>query len=130
MQILDAPGRVALADRLDESAETMISLHLLRSDLCRVFAEGDQFVIQNLQDPAEPTAFGTDAGVIWRLLKHAEGWKCVTVPTPCAGPLGNIVSQDIDRAVRYYRDVYHTMTTPATHFQHSQDPGCWVQGDI
>lgn len=84
-----------------------------------MFAEGEQAVIQNIQDPAEPTAFGDDPAIIWQLLNLAIGWKCISVPSPCAEQLGSIISNQMACEIRYYEDVYHTLTVPPRVFDHA-----------
>jgi hypothetical protein len=119
VKLLDRSECLALADRLGESPETVISVHLLRRGLCRVFADGEQTVIQNLQDPSEPMAFGDAPESIWHLLNLAVGWKCISVPSSCAEELGSLISRQMECKIRYYEDVYHTLTVPTRAFDHS-----------
>lgn len=115
--------RGILVDALGDSPETVISVHLLTQGLCDAYVAGGPehfrgLILQSHQDPGEPTAFGTDARVLWELLKMARGWWCVNVSEACALRLGSIVEEETGRAVRYYRDVYHTLTRPAVPLKH------------
>ena len=115
--------RGILIDALRDSPETVISLHLLKHGLCEAYVAGDParfdgLIIQSHQKPGEPTGFGDDARTLWELLKTVRGWWCVNVSEACAPRLGTIVEEETGRAVRYYGDVYHTLTRPAVPFEH------------
>ena len=119
---LDEDGCLILANALGDSPETAISVHRLRNGFCRSFVVGDpgQFdgaIIQENFLPTEPTAFGSDAGILWELLKLVEGWDCVNVASECATALGKIIEKETGSRVRYYGDVYHALYRPAARFQ-------------
>ena len=119
---LDEEGCLILANALGDSPETAISVHRLRNGFCRSFVAGDpgQFdgaIIQENFLPTEPTAFGSDAGILWDLLKLVEGWDCVNVASECAIALGKIIEKETGSRVRYYGDVYHALYRPAARFQ-------------
>ena len=115
--------RGLLIDALGDSPETVISLHLLEHGLCEAYVAGDParfdgLIIHSHQNPGEPTGFGSDARTLWELLKTVRGWWCVNVLEACAPRLGTIVEEETGREVRYYGDVYHTLTRPAAPFEH------------
>jgi hypothetical protein len=115
--------RGILVDALGDSPETVISVHLLTQGLCDAYVAGNPehfrgLIVQSHQDRGEPTGFGADARALWELLKMARGWWCVNVSEACATRLGAIVEEETGRAVRYYGDVYHTLTRPAVPFEH------------
>ena len=119
----EAAERGILVDALGDSPETVISVHLLTQGLCDAYVAGNPehfrgLIVQSYQDPGEPTAFGADARALWELLKMARGWWCVNVSEACAPRLGSIVAQESGRGVRYYRDLYHTLTRPVVPFEH------------
>jgi hypothetical protein len=124
-----APHRVEpaergiLVDALGDSPETCISVHLLFQGLCDAYVAGNPehfrgLIVQSHQDRGEPTAFGADARALWELVKMARGWWCVNTSEACAPRLGSILEEETGRAVRYYGDVYHTLTRPAVPFEH------------
>ena len=115
--------RGLLIDALGDSPETVISLHLLEHGLCEAYVAGDParfdgLILQSHQMPGEPTGFGSDARTLWALLKTVQGWWCVNVSDACAPRLGTMVKEETGREVRYYGDVYHTLTRPAVPFEH------------
>ena len=119
----DGDERGILIDALGDSPETCISVHLLTQGLCDAYLAGNPahfrgLIVQSHQDPGESTGFGADARLLWELLKVAQGWWCVNVSESCASRLGAIVEEETGRAVRYYGDVYHTLTRPAAPFGH------------
>lgn len=114
---LDRRGRLELADALGDTPETAISVHLLRRGLCRAYVAGDPAgfegaVIQALEDPGEPTAFGADAQKLRELLRSVEGWWCVNVPPGPAPDLADILEVELCEPVRLYGDVYHVSMRP------------------
>lgn len=114
---LDPKGCRILADALGDTPETVISVHLLRRGLCRAYVAGelsrfDGAIVQSNFCPAEPTGFGSDAKVLWDLLKFVEGWDCVNVASECATALGEIIEENMGIRVRYYGDVYHVLSKP------------------
>ena len=115
--------RALLIDALGDSPETVISLHLLEHGLCEAYVAGnparfDGLIIQSHQNPGEPTGYGSDARTLWELLKIVQGWWCVNVSEACAPRLSAILEKETGREVRYYGDVYHTLTRPAVPFEH------------
>lgn len=113
--------RGVLVDVLGDSPETVISVHLLVRGLCEAYVAGDPerfrgLIVQGHQTPGEPTGFGSDARTLWELLKAARGWWCVNVSQACAPRLGAIVEEETGRAVRYYGEIYHTLTRPVSPF--------------
>jgi hypothetical protein len=112
-----------LVKALGDSPQTVISVHLLVRGLCEAYVAGDParfdgLVLQSYQHPGEPTGFGSDAQTLWELLKMVQGWWCVNVSESCAPRLGAIVSDETGRAVRYYGDLYHTLTQPVASYHH------------
>jgi RimJ/RimL family protein N-acetyltransferase len=63
-------------------------------------------------------AFGDDVEAIWRLLHSLDGWRVVNVAEALARPLGTLMERDLGRRVRYYGDVYHTLSEPPTEHAH------------
>ena len=119
---LDMPGRRLLADSLGDTPETVISVHKLRRGLCDAYITGepsrfDGALLQSHELPEEPTAFGNDPEALWRLLRLIFGWTCVNVPAACAPALGERIEGDTGKPVRYYGDVYHSLTHPAARFE-------------
>jgi len=115
---LDTKGCRALADALGDTPETVISVHLLRRGLCRAYVAGDPMrfrgaMVQASDLPTEPTGFGSDPRVLWELLQSVKGWNCVNVMPGCATALGEIIEAEVGVRVRYYGDVYHTLSRPA-----------------
>jgi len=111
-----------LADALGDTAETVISVHLLRRGLCRAYVAGelpnyDGAIIQDNYCPTEPTTFGSNPEVLWDLLKSVDGWDCVNVALECATNLGKIIEKDMGVSVRYYGDVYHVLSKPVLDCQ-------------
>jgi len=114
---IDGAGRMALADALGDSPTTVISTHLLRRSLCKAWAVGPvtqpvAALVQPTACPAEPTGFGSDVEALWNLLSSCGGWTCIDVPTEGSRSLGAIITRETGRPVRYYGDVYHTLTRP------------------
>lgn len=112
-----------LADALGDSPEPVIAVHLLRRGLARAYVAGalaryGGAIVQAIDNPREPMGFGTDAAVLWDLLRVTRGWFCVEVAPECAAALGASMARDLGLLVRYYEDVYYTLTTPATPVYH------------
>lgn len=119
---LDLEGCRALADALGDTPETVISVHQLRRGLCRAYVAGDPSrfdgaIVQGDSCPTEPMGLGSDAEVLWDLLKSVEGWDCVEVASECAIALGEIMEKEAGIRVRCYGDVYHTLPRPAVRFR-------------
>lgn len=111
-----------LADALGDMPETVIEVHILRRGLCKAYVAGEPSrfggaIIQANFLPTEPAGFGTNPEILWDLLKEVEGWDCVDVPSECATALGKIIQKKMGVRVRYYGDVYHTLSKPVANFQ-------------
>jgi hypothetical protein len=120
---LDPAECQKLADSLGDTPETVISVHLLKRGLCRAYLAGnllrfDGAIIQALDFPDEPMGFGKDAAVLWNLLRVVQGWACVNVTPTCAPALGSLIQAETGTKVRYYGDIYHTLTKPIPFFHH------------
>ena len=110
-----------LAGVLGDAPETVISVHLLQRGLCYAYVAGEPkdfqvAVVQGAFDPAEPMIFGEDTELIWELLQAVPGWDCINVKTEIAAAMGEIIERETGRKVRYYGDVYHVLSRPATRF--------------
>jgi hypothetical protein len=119
---LDSEGCVALADALGDTPETVISVHRLRNQFCLAYTVGDPAhfdgaVVQDSFCPTEPMGFGSDAEILWELLRSVERWDCVDVASECANALGQIIEKEMGSRVRYYGDVYHALYRPVINFQ-------------
>ena len=111
--------RKALADSLGDSPETAIPVHLLRRGLCDAYLAGDPSdydaaVVQPLSLMAQPFGFGGSAEALWGLLSCARGWRLLHVAWSLGGPLGAVMERETGVGVRYYGDVYHTLTRPVS----------------
>jgi GNAT superfamily N-acetyltransferase len=120
---LDQQGREQLADALGESPETVISVHGLRRGLARAWVVGDvaspaAAIVQSGALPGEPVGFGEDARAVWGLLQQVPGWFCVDVSPSLAAPLGELIQAERGERVRYYGDVYFTLSQPAQVYRH------------
>jgi GNAT superfamily N-acetyltransferase len=107
----------AISEWLGDSPITVISLHFLREGRAEVFCVGsphdpDGVVIQPLEYPEEPTAFG-QADAIASILPMLSGWTCINVPADVADalvePVRDVASA---RSVRLLDDVYHELSEP------------------
>ncbi len=122
LEPLDLKGCFALADALGDTWEAAISVHRLRNGFCRAYVAGDPAhfegaIVQEDFCPTEPMGFGSDAEVLWDLLRSVEGWDCVDVSLECAGALGEIIERKTGCKARYYGDVYHILSEPVIRFQ-------------
>jgi len=120
---LDAEGRCHLAEALGDTPETVIAVHQLRRGLGRAYVIGEAAhpeaaIVQGNDLPEEPTAFGSDARLIWELLRPIEDWQCVNVSTEVARPFGKLVEEQAGVPVRYYGDVYHVLSRSVAEFPH------------
>ncbi|MBA3425986.1 MAG: GNAT family N-acetyltransferase [Rubrobacter sp.] len=114
---LDARGRHRLAEALGDTPETVISIHFLHRGLCRAYVSGgpEHFaaLIQSIEAPGEPTAFGEDARALWKILHLTSDWWCVNVPDSLAPGLAAIMeSEQLRCSARLYGDVHHTQVRP------------------
>ena len=58
----------------------LISIHLLARELAEAYIAGDPtrpdgVIVQGGSDPGELMSFGSDAAVLWELLRLVEGWS-------------------------------------------------------
>lgn len=111
-----AEQRETLADALGDTPETVISVHALKRGYCRAYASEAASIVQWDVLLGEPVGFGDDAAALWDLMQSVDGWFCVEVTTACAAALGQLIVAETGRRVRYYGDIYYTLTVPATHF--------------
>ncbi|MCC7146057.1 MAG: GNAT family N-acetyltransferase [Phycisphaeraceae bacterium] len=114
---------LALADALGERPQTTIDIHRLRWGLCRAFVSGPissslGLLLQSDALPTEPVALGTDAKVIWQLLKKIDGWECVNVAAEVAEPLRLLMQAELKVPARLYRDCYFQLLKPAASYTH------------
>ncbi len=121
---LDPEQYPVLAAALGDTPESVISVHQLTRGIAAAYVAGDPAhfhgaLIHHSADPGEPVAFGADAAVLWELLQRVQGWGCVNVPDSCAHQLGQLIAAETGTRVRYYGDIYHTLTTPVVPFHHS-----------
>jgi len=119
---LDHKECLEFAKAFGDTPETAISVHLLKRGLCHAYVAGnlsnfDGAIVQNILDPSEPTGFGSDTEILWQLLKSVDGWDCVEVETECSMALGKLIELDMGLKVRYYDDIYYTLSKPAIVFQ-------------
>ena len=110
-----------LADAVGDTPETVIPAHMLRRGLCEAWVAGslpefDAAIVQSASLREEPWVFGPDVEALWRLLGDATGWKHVNVAQSLAKPLGALIERETGARVRYYGDVYHTLTRTAATF--------------
>ena len=54
--------------------------------------------------------------MLCELLQLVEGWDCISVSPQCAKPLGDLLVKFDGVRVRYYDDIYHSLTRPARLF--------------
>ncbi len=115
--------RQVLAGTLDDTPETVISVHQLARGLAEAYVAGDPrdpggIIVRGGSDPGELMSFGSDAAVLWDLLWLVEEWWCVSVGEPCARELGATIEARMGTKVRYYEDIYHALRSPVTEFHH------------
>jgi hypothetical protein len=115
--------RQALARTLGDTPESVISVHLLARGLAEAYVSGDPtrpdgVIVQGGSDPGELMSFGSDAEVLWELLRLVEGWWCVSVVEPCAEDLGRIIEERTGSGARYYGDIYHLLRDPVASIHH------------
>ena len=118
---LDSADFAELANTLGDTPETVVAVHLLRKKLCKAFVAGSPTsfsaaIVQGHFDSEEPRGFGTEARAMWELLQLVEGWDCIGVNRQCAKLLGDLIEKSNRVKVRYYGDVYHSLTRPVQLF--------------
>ena len=107
-----------LADALEDTPETVISIFHLRRGLARAYVVGNPAdfqaaVVEAEGAPGEPTVFGRDVPLLADLLPAIPGWYCVNVSPDIAPALGPLLVERMGRSVRYYGDIHHTLVEPA-----------------
>jgi hypothetical protein len=104
-----------IADALGDVPQTTISVHLLRRNLCHAYLLGSLdttwgAIVHNYDVLEEPTAYGNSPQKMWELLQQINGWGCVNVDEEVAESLGELIEQNIGVGVRYYGDIYYSLT--------------------
>ncbi|PJF26555.1 MAG: hypothetical protein CUN53_07385 [Phototrophicales bacterium] len=97
MRAIDPSEAADLEFAIGTTPVTVAALHALRLGLAQAWISGDIFnpravVVQRTKTPAEPLAYGIDAGAIWAILRTLEGWESVTVDTDIARDLRPIMN--------------------------------------
>lgn len=92
---------------------TVIDLHHLKRGLATAWISGDSafpraVVIQRHDLLEEPSAYGTDAGAIWAIMRSVDGWTCVNVDQDIARDLRPIMRWYYP-VVRPYEDVHYVL---------------------
>lgn len=103
--------------QLDEGPEAVLSIHRIRRGRARAYVSGsggrfEAAIVQGVDEPEEPIAFGEDAEAMHMLLEEVPGWTCINVPPGCAEVLGTILERDGQCSVRHYGDLYHELRGP------------------
>jgi len=103
----------AVADALGDTPETVIPVHLLRCGLCQAYgaqqrSDCEAVVIHR----RESIAFGDDLECISGILTSLDDWTCVNVDSSNAVPIGAQLEISLGCCVRYYGDIYLTLTKP------------------
>ena len=124
-RLLEAAQHRVLAAALPEAPHTVQSIHMLRRGLCRAYVAGDpasfdSAILQPIDWPEEPTGFGSNPELLWKLLQLVEGWACILVDSECASPLGEIIQNERGTQVRYLEDVSHVLTRPAKVYRENR----------
>jgi hypothetical protein len=119
---LDREGCLCLADALGDTPYTVISSHLLRRELCDAYLLGDfggrwGALVRDRNTLGEPAAYGNSPELILELLQSLTGWFCVDASRELALALGMLIEQHMGRKVRYYDDIYYTLTAPVNRFE-------------
>jgi GNAT superfamily N-acetyltransferase len=109
---LDLAGRIALADAIGESPETIMSVHRLRRGLARAWALDGAAVVQGTLLPEEPHVHGEDAAAIQRLLAGVPGWECVNAPLAIAPGLAALLEQETGRPCQTGPEIYFVQERP------------------
>lgn len=97
MRAIDPSEAADLEFAIGITPVTVAALHALRLGLAQAWISGDIFnpravVVQRTESPAEPLAYGIDAGAIWAILRTLEGWTSVTVDPDIAHDLRPIMN--------------------------------------
>ena len=121
IELLDREGCRVLADTLGDTSRTIIATQLLGRGLCRAYVVGDPArfegaIIQARDFPGEPTGYGSDPSVRWKLLCAIEGWFRILVSTECAPAIGERMEREMGAAVRYLDDICCELHGPVPRF--------------
>jgi GNAT superfamily N-acetyltransferase len=97
MRAIDPSEAADLEFAIGTTPVTVAALHALRLGLAQAWISGDIFypravVVQRMESPAAPLAYGIDAGAIWAILRTLEGWESVTVDPDIAHDLRPIMN--------------------------------------
>ena len=116
--------RQVLARALGHTPETVISVHLLARELAEAYVAGDTarpdgIIVQGGPDPGELMSCGSDAAVLWELIRLVDEWWCVSVIEPSVRELGATIEACMGRKVRYYGDIYHVLRRPVVRLHHA-----------
>lgn len=112
-------GRDLLAEALGDTPETVIPAGLLLAGLADAYVAGEAprfegVVVQSHLLRREPWCFGCDASAVWGLLRPLNDWGRKAMPpnlsAELARPVSALIEQETGVRVRYYGDVYHTLT--------------------
>ncbi len=109
----------SVVEALGDTPETVIALQFLREGTCEVLCVGDPvdfegIIIQSLDMPTEPMAFGNSAEAIGGLVPHLTGWSCLNVPAHLADALVEPVASAAGTTdMRMQDDIYHQLIRPA-----------------
>ena len=118
----EVDGR-SLAGALPDTPQTVISISQLRRGVARAYVVGtvhtwETAVVDDPGQPGEPMAFGQNPGQIMAILEQLDGWFCINVTPGAAPQLGPLLGARMGSSVRYYGDVYHTLTRLAPVLHH------------
>jgi hypothetical protein len=107
--------RNSLSKALGDKPETVIWNHVLSLGLCNAYLAGalpdyQAVVVQAINAISEPRGFGSDAGLIWELLKQVQGWTCILVDRSVAPELGQIIHTQTGHHIRYLADINYEMS--------------------
>ena len=107
----------ALADALGEGPDRVISVARLQQKQCRAYVLGDPehfeaVIVEDYLAPEEPAGYGQSAAALWELLRTVPDWTCINVATEVAAELGTMIQVAKGRNIRYYSDVYYSLTEP------------------
>ena len=110
-----------LAGTLPDSPQTVITISQLRRGLAQAYVVGNEMdwetaVIFDPGQPGEPTAFGRNAAQIAEVMADLPDWFCVNVAADLAPQVGPFLAPKMGCPVRYYGDIYHTLTVPPPSF--------------
>lgn len=113
MRRIDSSDYPELEYSIGVTPGTVMALHALRVGRANAWISGDTvhpraLVIQRVDLPGEPMAFGTDAGAIWAIMRTLDEWNCINVDQDIARDLRPIMKWYYPD-VRPYEDIYYTL---------------------